>query len=94
MYDEPESWLVILGLAGAIFGGHAYYRHVARDLFALTCIGFCCAWVITVFAARVLDVFNSGGCGSLLFVGLLVVGMLTYLVRWVRRLNREMRQDD
>ena len=69
------------------------YRHVARDLFALTCIGVCCAWVITVFAARVLDVFRNGGCGSLLFVGLLVVGMLTYLVRWVRRLNREMRQD-
>jgi uncharacterized membrane protein len=85
-----EATLAPLGLAGAVVVGYRFYRRVEPDLFALTCIGFCCAWIVTAGALRALDV-GLDGCGSLVLVGLLVVGMLTVLVGWVRRLNLEMK---
>lgn len=87
-----EVVLAPLGLAAVVAGGYRFYRHVAPDLFALTCFGFCCAWLVTAGALRVLDVRHDA-CGSLVLVGLLVVGMLTFLVRWVRRLNVEMKRE-
>lgn len=91
-YDDLESWMLLTALATCVVGGYGYYRHVAPDLFPLTCIGFSCAWVATLISIRVLDV-GSSFCGSLVIVGLFVVGMLTYLVRWLRRVNVEMRKD-
>lgn len=84
---------VFLGLVGCILGGYRYYRRVARDLFVLTCIGFCCAWLITMGALRLTGSFTHDNCGSLVLVGLLVVWMLTFLVKTVRRWNVEMREE-
>ncbi len=92
-YSALEVLLTPLGLAALMVGGYRFYRHVARDLFPLTCIGFCCAWIVTVLVFRGLDVFTHAGCGALVLVGLLVVGMLAFLVRWVRRLSVEMQQE-
>jgi hypothetical protein len=92
-YHRIDSWLIAGGLVGAIAGGYPYLRHRARDLFGLTCIGFAVAWIITVLASRTLNVFKSGNCGGLVIVGLLVVGMLTVLVRWIRRLNDELQPE-
>lgn len=91
-YGVTEAGLTLLGLGASIVVGYSFYRRVARDLFALTCIGFCCAWVVTVGVFRALDA-SDAACGSLVPVGLLVIGMLTYLVRWVRRLSVEMQRE-
>jgi uncharacterized membrane protein len=87
-----EAMLAVLGLIAAVFGGYGFYRRVERDLFPLTCIGFCCAWIVTMLALRVLDVGRDGHASPVL-VGLLVVGMLTLLVRQVRRWNVAMRTE-
>jgi uncharacterized membrane protein len=92
-YDRIESWLVALGFACSVIGGFAYFRHRAPDLFALTCIGFSVAWLLTVLSFRLLTGFDFESCGSMVFVGLIVVGLLAALVRWIRRLNAAMRAE-
>ncbi len=92
-YSALEMSLTPLALAASVTGGYRFYRHVVRDLFPLTCIGFCCAWIVAVLAFRGLEGFRNDACAAMVFVGLLVIGMLTFLVRWVRRLSVELKQE-
>ena len=85
-FERSWAWLVMVSLVAVVIGGYRYYRHVAKDLFALTCMGFTTAWVVFVLIVKVLaDLLDD--CLMFLFFGLLAVGMLGLLVVWVRRLN-------
>lgn len=88
-----DAWLVIAGLAGCVVGGYRFYRHLGRDLFALTCVGCSCVWTVLVVVLELLGVFQRGGFAKLLIAGLLIVGMLVLLVRWVRGLGVAMQQE-
>ncbi|MHC4513116.1 MAG: DUF2157 domain-containing protein [Planctomycetota bacterium] len=92
-YDKPWAWLVLLSLVAAILGGYRYYRYIGRDLFALTCIGFATAWVVFMYAAKLIDL-NDDNCMVFGFLGALVIGMLGYLVWWVRTLNVAMQREE
>jgi len=91
-YDKPYAWLVLLCLVAVILGGYGYYRHVGRDLFALTCIGFGTAWVVFAFALKLVDAADDN-CWVFLFLGVLAIAMLGGLVQWVRRLNLAMQEE-
>ena len=91
-YERASSWVALGALTASAVLGYRFYRHVERSLFPLTCIGFACAWLVTALALRVLVVSN-GECTGMVLAGLLIVAMLGWLVRWVRRLNIEMRQE-
>lgn len=85
-YERPYAWLVLLSLVAAILGGYRYYRHVGRDLFALTCVGAATAWIVFVFALKLLEEFHED-CWVWLFLGVLAIVLLGGLVRWVRSLS-------
>lgn len=93
-YDRPYAWLVMLSLVAAIVGGYRYYRHVGRDLFALTCVGATIAWVVFAYAFKLLiDISRSDSCFAFLTLGILAVVLLGGLVRWVRRLSAAMQTE-
>ncbi len=92
-YDQAVSWLIALLYLGTMLGGYPYLRHQVRDLFGLTCLGFSAAWIVMAIALRLLNLFDSDSCGGMVLVGLLLVGMITGLVQWIRRLNTEIQAE-
>ena len=91
-YGRPFAWLVLLSLAISVAGGYRYYRHVAKDLFALTCLGFTIWWVGTLYVFRLLrDVLED--CWAPFLLGLVALAGLGQLVLWIRLLNTTMQME-
>lgn len=89
-YDRLDSWIALFAFGAAVAISYVYARYRARDLFWLTCAGFAALGALTLVLLRSVDVFGSSSCGSLVFVGLVVVAMLTGLVQWLRRVHVEL----
>ncbi|MCA8969674.1 MAG: DUF2157 domain-containing protein [Planctomycetes bacterium] len=85
-----DVWVLFLAYIGFLVAGFWYFRFHARDLFSLTCLGFSVVWLATCFVFRVARVFELRDVSMLLFVGLIVAAMLTGLVAWVRRIQKQM----
>ncbi|MEJ7576269.1 MAG: DUF2157 domain-containing protein [Pyrinomonadaceae bacterium] len=81
----------LLSVAVAI--GQKYFRKIAPDLFALTlCVFSACVVVITLIG-RVVFKFSGRdfGAGSLLLMGLIVIGVFALAGLWLRATGAEMK---
>ena len=80
-------------LVAAVAIGQRYFRTTAPDLFAVTlCVFSACAVVITLTGRAVFEFFGRDfGAGSLLLMGLAVIGVFALAGLWLRKTGAEMK---
>lgn len=87
--DGPARGLALCAWLLTLFGGYAWYRHRTRDLASLTLLVMNGSFMILLLIGKVL--FESDeGPGIFLIYGLVIFGVITGCVIWLKRISATM----